>query len=165
MTPCRCTTYADVAVDEFHPEAPATRFLKIKERGTPQWWLHLSVCNECGVHWLQAQEERLNDVYVLRRLSEQEASRILEDCDWPESLGTYEELLEIGKANGHCARYADWQGTVPICIDLVGQRPNIDAATVARLVNLPLPQAQVVLQRARELVEQHGYPYPWSAAA
>lgn len=47
-------------VDHFEP---------LKERGEPFWWLYAARCAVCATNWLVAQEERQNDVILIRRLT------------------------------------------------------------------------------------------------
>lgn len=128
------------------------------------WWLSLCRCADCAQHWLVAQEERLNDLYIVARITDDAASDIRSRGDWPEALSTYEELLRIGQANGHAARYGDPSELWPIAIDLVGQRATLDAGTLAELVQVSIDDAQALLARAKAEIARLGYPYPWSVA-
>ena len=164
MQPCRCALFRDLDVDEFHADSPVRRFEALKKRGLPMWWLTLGRCADCGQHWLVAQEERLNDIYVLMRTTDEAAAAILARDDWPDTLSTYEELLHIGKVNGHAARYANPSELWPVAIDLVGQRPTITAHEFASLSNISPAEASSVLEHARTEIANHGYPYPWRTA-
>jgi hypothetical protein len=124
----------------------------------------LTKCKECSQHWLLAQEERLNDIYVYKRLSGDDAKSILATDQWPSQLHRYEELLEIGQAHGFAARYGEPLGMWPIAVDLLGQRPSLSAADFARLGNIDEESAEQVLLDARRKLEEHGYPYPWRPA-
>ena len=105
----------------------------------------------------------MNDVYVLKRLEKAEADATVLGR-WPTDFDRYEDVLRIAKMHGHAMRYADPIGTLPICIDLVGQNPGIEAEAVANLINVTLDQARHVLALARSEVTKNGYPYPWTAA-
>ena len=161
---CRCSLFRDLDIDEFHADSPVCRFERLKKRGIPIWWLSLCRCADCGQYWLVAQEERLNDIYVFTRITYAKASAILAQEDWPDTLSTYEELLLIGKENGHAARYANPSELWPVAIDLVGQRPTISAHEFASLSNISPAEARSVLEHARTEIANHGYPYPWRAA-
>lgn len=161
---CSCTAYSDLAVDELVAPVPAKSFSRLRERGSEFWWLSLNKCLNCQQHWLVAQEERLNDVFVLKRVSNTVASAILREGRWPGFLETYEELLEIGKAHGHAARYEDPLEMLPIAIDLLGQRPDLSAVDFARLGNVDEDSAERVLLLAKAEIAKHGYPYPWRPA-
>ena len=79
----------------------------LRQRGLPYWWLRAAICDACGTHWLVAQEDRLHDVYILRRLDQSEAEALDDRDRWPGDLDRYEALLVIGKAAGHGARFLD----------------------------------------------------------
>lgn len=164
MSLCRCSAYPDLAVDELFAPVPPNSFSRLRSRGAEFWWLSLRKCLGCQQHWVVAQEERLNDVVVLKRVSDAEANAVIQDGRWPKYLETYEELLEIGKAHGHAARYADHLEMLPIAIDLLGQRPSLSVADFARLGNIDQESAEEVLLLAQAELEKHGYPYPWRAS-
>ena len=105
----------------------------------------------------------MNDVYVVKRLNEEEGTAAARG-EWPTDFDRYEDLIRIAKENGHEMRYADPMETLPICIDLVGQNPGIEAETVSDLINVALDQAHLLVARAKSEVKTHGYPYPWTAA-
>ncbi len=118
---------------------------------------------DCGQLWFVAQEERLNDVYIIRRSSESEAKAAA--CGvWPTEVSMYESILRIGKERGHAARYSNPSEALPICIDLVGQNPDIAVEAVASLINVELSDANLLVVAARTEIAIHGYPYPWTAA-
>jgi hypothetical protein len=160
---CRCALFKDMDVDDFSIHSPISRFTPLAKRGQPQWWLSLSRCSDCGQNWLVAQEEKLNDVYVIKRLNSQDANATVAG-NWPPDLDRYEDLLEIGKAHGHAARYAEPMETLPICIDLVGQNPDIKPETIAHLLNVSLDNARDLREQAKTVIATRGYPYPWTAA-
>ena len=164
MSDCRCTEYADLAVDELFAPVPANKFSRLRDRGGEFWWLSLRKCSHCQQHWLVAQEERLNDVFILRRVGDTVASAILQEGRWPGCLEMYEELLEIGKAHGYAARYADPIEMLPIAIDLLGQRPSLSAMDFARLGNVDTDSAEEILLLAKAEIAKQGYPYPWRPA-
>ena len=160
---CRCALFKDTDVDDFSIYSPIFRFKPLAKRGQPQWWLSLSRCSDCGQNWLVAQEERLNDVYVIKRLTSQDANAAVTG-QWPSDLDRYEDLLVIGKSHGHAARYAEPMETLPICIDLIGQNPDIKAETIADLLNVSLDNAHALRTQAKTEIANRGYPYPWTAA-
>ena len=159
-TACRCALFKAIDVDEFHSESPVSRFERLAKRPEPQWWLSLSRCSDCGQQWLVGQEERLNDVYVIKRLEDEEADAVAKGR-WPTNFDRYEDLLCIGKDHGYAAGYADPNETLPICIDLVGQNPSILPETVAELINVTLDQARRLVATAKSEIANRGYPYRW----
>ena len=166
-TGCVCASRTDTVVEEFSVAvaAAAGSFRRLRARGLPQWWLHLSVCDECGQHWLVAQEERLNDVFVLRKIADEEAQAVLAGAAWPIDLDFYEALLRLGAEHSHHSRFVDVEDALPVAIDLVGQRPNITNVEIANLVNLPEDAITSIASRARQQIAALGYPYPWQAVA
>ena len=158
---CRCSQYKTVDIDEFRVDSPVLRFEQVQRRGPPHWWLAISRCADCGTYWMVAQEERLNDVYMLKRLDDDE-KKAVDAGNWPPVFDKYEDLLRIAKDYGHAMRYADPAEALPICIDLLGQNPSIDEATVRHLVNVSPAEASLLLARARQAITTKGYPYPWT---
>jgi hypothetical protein len=161
LVPCACAALRDIDVLDFWPEEVVRQFRQLAKRGRPQWWLNLRACPVCGQHWLVAQEERLNDVYVVSRIDVTAAQQILDHAQWPDTLDRYETLLKLGKQHGHAARYANPMELLPVVIDLVGQSRGIPAEEIADLVNVSLDDATGLIAQARLEVQQHGYPYPW----
>ena len=165
MLPCRCRVFHDTDVDEFSLSSPVQRFERCRLRGAPWWWLDYRRCLDCGQDWLVAQEERLNDIYVVKRLTASEANQIINLNAWPSRLQTYEELLIIGKSAGHSARYFDAEETLPIAIDLVSQRLSMTNAELASLVNVSMQAAVLLRERADAHLLRHGNPFGAPSAA
>lgn len=162
---CSCTSLGNVVVEEFGLHAVAIKFNRVARRGAPQWWLSLDVCRNCCQHWLVAQEERFNDVYVLTRVSDSETQDIIARNIWPSVFDYYESLLLLGAQYGHLTRYADSEELLPIAIDLVGQRPKTSSRQLEKLLNLSSKDALHLLQHATEELKENGYPYPWRPKA
>ena len=149
VSACRCNLYEDIDVDEFDENSPVNRFTQLRQHPAPQWWLYLAQCCDCRTYWLVAQEERLNDVYVIARLGHSAARRILEEDSWPETFQTYAELLRIGRMHGYAARLANHLDAVPICKDLIAQDPSIAPENVARLLNVSVAAGAELLALAK----------------
>jgi hypothetical protein len=81
---CRCVTLPNVAIIDMGEESePVLATIEERRsRGEPFWWLWCGECTRCGQWWLVAQEERQNDVFCLRRLSDAEASALSENDIW-----------------------------------------------------------------------------------
>lgn len=131
-------------------------FDRIKERGEPYWWLYVARCRSCSAEWLVAQEERQNDVVLLRRLTATELSRILADNIWPAGFDQYETLLRLGRAAGHTVKWVDpindssLEWTIS---DLARQRPGIRVAELAELPDLDEETTTAIAERS---VMKHG---------
>jgi hypothetical protein len=106
-----------------------------------------------------AQEERFNDVWIMRKLPRELGDAIESRGEWPSDFDRYESLLTIGAAHGHVATFVNPGDALPIVIDLVGQRPEISDAEIASLVNVPQTVAGALSSQAREAASKRGYPY------
>src|SRR4051794_18251053 len=108
MSGCQCATLNDLAViDMGDHDGVFQTLIKLRERGEPWWWLYASRCNVCGQVWLVAQEERQNDVFILKRLDETATTGLLAADRWPSDFDRYETLLEIGRAAGRKVSFVD----------------------------------------------------------
>jgi hypothetical protein len=149
---CECVALADTAVVDMADPGSALDHLRDEaRRGEPYWWLHLSRCGACGTPWLVAQEERQNDVFILRRLTGEEARGIVAEGRWPAYLDRYDTLLRLGSAAGHSVRFLDPVGDSSLAwtmADLARERPGIGVAELAALLNLDLDTAAAVADQA-----------------
>jgi hypothetical protein len=127
----------------------------ILKRGSPWWWLYASTCRKCGQTWLVAQEERHNDLFILRRLDHVARDRLVRDGVWPVEFDRYETLLEIGREAGHSVRFFDVADSplMHTVIDLARERPGIRVSELASLLNL---DPTVVGDLARQAIEMAG---------
>jgi hypothetical protein len=147
---CECRHLEDPAVIEMGHHEDVFRTLdRVRHRRPPRRWLLSFKCRACGQDWLVASEERQNDVYILRRLDTPTADRIANDAVWPPDFDRYETLLEIGRAAGRWARFADVADSpLPHTItDLARERPgiNLDPATAADLARQVVDTAGVTI--------------------
>ena len=171
LSNCLCIRHPNITVivmgchEDFFASLETTH-----ERGQPYWWLFATDCTSCGESWLVAQEERHNDVYILRRLelAEREAIRA-ENC-WPSDFDRYETLLKIGKDAGHSVRFFDpfsfqaklWKDAglsgkffdplnsflVDTVRELAKARPGIRISEIASLLNVSNDLAVALAQKA-----------------
>ena len=148
---CRCATLAEIGVIDMGDTADTyDHFERIKERGDPYWWLHAARCSSCNTEWLVAQEERQNDVILVRRLAPNELSRILRDDLWPSDFDQYETLLRLGRAAGHTVRWVDPINDSSLewtMADLARQRPGISVAELAELLDLDEDTVSTIADR------------------
>ncbi len=136
---CECRRLDDLAVVPMGHHEDVFRTLDtVRKRGSPWWWLYASTCRACGRTWLVAQEERHNDLFILRRLDPATAERIIRDNAWPPDFDRYEALLEIGRAAGHSVRFVDVTDSPLLytVTDLARERPGIRVSELASLLNL-----------------------------
>src|SRR5262249_46744491 len=95
---CECGRLDNLAVVPMGHHDGVFRTLQlVRKRGMPQWWLGACTCSACGQTWLIAQEERHNDLFILRRLDAAAAGRLLGEGAWPPDFDRFETLLEIGR--------------------------------------------------------------------
>ena len=154
---CECVALPDtVVVDMANPGRSMVHFDELQVRGEPFWWLGVSRCAVCHTPWLVAQEERQNDVFVLRRLTTAELTGIVEANRWPTYLDKYETLLRLGHAAGHVAIFADPVGDSSLAWtmnDLARERPGITVQELAELLALDPGTAAIIADQA---IIQHG---------
>lgn len=150
--PCECFTLPTTAViDMAHPGHALDHFQEEVQHGDPYWWLYLARCTVCGTPWLVAQEERQNDVFILRRVTDQEAHAVVAENRWPSYLDLYETLLTLGRDAGHSAVFLDPVGDSSLVwtmADLARERPGITVPELAALLNLDLDTAAVIAEQA-----------------
>lgn len=122
----------------------------IQDRGGIWWWLDLRICRICGQGWLVAQEERQNDVYCLRRLSEDIVRAIVAGGPWPSDFDHYETLLAMGKAEGYAYTFFNVEDSslINTITLLAEQRPGIRVSEIAPLLNVSEALAKTLAVRA-----------------
>jgi hypothetical protein len=133
-TGCECRRLHDLAVVPMGDHDEVFRSLKIvRRRGMPWWWLYASTCSACGQTWLVAQEERHNDLFILRRLDKVAVGHLLGAKVWPAEFDRYETLLEIGRAAGRSVPFIDVSDSplLQTVTDLARERPGVSAAIPA----------------------------------
>jgi hypothetical protein len=111
---------------------------RVRDHGEEKWWLYFSRCRLCGQNWLVAQEERIFDVYLLRRLDGAQADSIIRDGHWPVEFLTYGDVLVVGRSFYEPARFFELlsPSLVFTVEDLLKQRPDISASEVGYLIGL-----------------------------
>jgi hypothetical protein len=125
----------------------------IKERrhfGGAAWWLWYGMCEVCQQTWLIAQDERVNDVFLMRRLSATEVQDI-DRGTWPPDFRRYEDVLRLGRDRGHNWTYIDSHSPSLLATidDLLGERPEITIDEIARLLNIDSAHASELVSMAK----------------
>lgn len=146
-TSCKCIELRDLHVIDIGEEGCVFQSLReVVQRGDPYWWLSLHRCVECAQWWLIAQEERHNDIYCLRRLSDDVGKATLDEGRWPDDFDQFELLLEIGRDTGRSATFLDPLGSSLqwSVVDLARERPGISVARLASLLAIDVPTARVL---------------------
>ena len=155
-TNCECHHLEDLAIVPMGQHEGVFRTLEpVRRRGSPWWWLYASKCGACGKTWLVAQEERHNDLFILRRLDQAASDQLLRDGVWPAEFDQYEKLLKIGREAGHAVRFFDVADSplLHTVADLARERPGIRVSELAALLNLDLG---VACDLARQAIERAG---------
>src|SRR5688500_9655590 len=103
MTICQCEKLpllADVGMGGEHDPAFDTLERQVSH-GEPLWWLSAERCRVCGQWWLVATDQRINDVFLRRRLTDAEVESIQGQNEWPADFSKYAEVLRLGRERGH----------------------------------------------------------------
>jgi hypothetical protein len=156
MDQCKCDTLRKFAVvDMGQHQAIFQSLVRLRDRGAPYWWLYACECRACGATWVVANEERQNDVFILRKLESPAMELLLRDNVWPPDFERYEALLEIGRDWGRHVRFADPENSslVRTIADLARERPGIAVSRLAWLLNLTPETASNL---ARKVVDREG---------
>lgn len=149
---CCCASLPDLAAVPMGGDGLDERVFatveNVVDHGGDAWWLHLSQCRACGQHWMIAQEERIFDEHFMRRLTVDEASRILSVSDWPVEFSSYERVLKTGHALSirpcvFLERLAP--SLVWTAEDLRRERPDISVEEIAFLLGITPAQAKRLL--------------------
>jgi hypothetical protein len=147
--PCKCLEIRNLDVLDMFKAADSElkTIERIIDRGNDHWWLYLSECTVCHQYWLVAQEERQNDVFILKRLDAVQGAKILNSNIWPPDFEKYEYLLSIGKEFGHSVRFMDPVGSGSLNAtveDLARENPGIHLSRIASLLNVDAETASVI---------------------
>lgn len=155
---CRCDDLSRVRVVDFAAheedgELAMPQLERLVRAGADRWWLSCRRCPVCDRHWLVAQEERINDVYIIRELQLVEATAIAESGRWPSDFDMYETLLRLGRDAGHIARFVDTRCETlqRTARDLMVQRPGIETHEISELLNVSMDDATWLRQAAKGL--------------
>lgn len=118
-------------------------------RGRPGlWWLWLGRCAHCGQHWMVAQEERVFDVFIVDRVSEEVAEEIVAEGQWPADFLTYEKVLTLGRTlcRSRLALRPDAGLTKYTVHELKAERPDINSAEIGVLLGMSAADVESVLE-------------------
>jgi hypothetical protein len=151
---CACDRLPDVAVvlmgagDPYELyEKVSETFETVKSRGEPYEWVSAQRCRQCGQDWLVGTELGHIDVLCLRRLTVEEANRLLIEDFWPSDFDKYATLLRLGKEAGRVGGWIEGMdpslSTVPWTIArLARETPGIHISEIAELLNLTVAVAR-----------------------
>ena len=97
------------------------------------------------------QEERINDIFCLRRLDEKEIEHLARDNQWPSDFDRFESLLRIALRAGKRVKFADPMAVslVDTAVDLSIEKPGIKVSEIAELLNISRGQALEISKRVQ----------------
>ncbi len=105
---------------------------RVREHGGEQWWLYASMCSACGQSWIVAQDERIHDNFVLKRVDSAVIARIVEDSHWPDFV-CFERVLRLEREAGKVAQFLNPRD--PALVETVAhlrrERPSISIDDIA----------------------------------
>lgn len=135
---CCCPEIGDLAVIGMgDPDGLDVRIFatldRIREHGGQRWWLYASTCRACGQDWLIAQEERIHDNFVLKRVEPIVMKRIVQASDWPGDFLSFERVLRLERESGKVARFVDpcSPALIETVVDLRRERADISIEDIA----------------------------------
>ena len=98
----------------------------------------------CEQWWLVAADERINDVFLMRRLTDAEIEALQRQSEWPADFSKFAEVLRLGRDRGHRWAFADPESSALVCTvaDLAREEDGIRISRVASLLQIDLPHAQ-----------------------
>lgn len=113
---------------------------EVKQRGWKYWWLYISQCKICKNFLLIAQEERHNDIFLIRKISDSELSKINNNNIWPTIFDDYSNLLEIWHNHGISTYHANpYEWTIKNIIeDILMENNKIDINKLSKLLNIDI---------------------------
>ena len=99
-----------------------------------------------------ASEERINDIFIMKRLSPSTSQKIMDDSNWPDDFKKFETLLRLGKELGHSVRFVDpiSPSLVYTVIDLARARPKIEVEEISDLLQIGLEQTKLIVAEANK---------------
>jgi hypothetical protein len=154
---CACATLdasaqAGVALVEMGSDRQDAIFAaleRVANHGGDRWWLHSERCIACAAAWMVAQEERIYDAFLFRRLSPAEDAAITQNGRWPADFATYERVLTLCHVRSRPFTYLDPVSflLVDAVTDLRRERPTITGAEIAALLGVSERQVRRLAAR------------------
>lgn len=95
---CECHTLSHTArIDMGYHEGVFKSLKEVASYGEPLWWLWLAKCSVCGQDWMIGNEERANDVFLMKRMTGSEATQVMSHNQWPDDFKEYDQLIQIDR--------------------------------------------------------------------
>lgn len=120
---------------------------EVRKHGGPQWWLYASTCSACGQGWMIAQDDRVHDNFIMRRIESKTIYQIVKDGDWPDYFQRCEEVLRIESKSGKVAHFLNPQDPAlfATAYDLRCERPDISIEDIAFALAISTESARHLL--------------------
>lgn len=141
-TQCECAALPDFAMVPMGGDGRDERVFAAldtqMDHGGEPWWLHLARCSLCGTFWMIAQEERIYDIHLLKRLGSAEADAIINAHRWPDDFLTYERVLGLCRRDFDPCIFLDpaSPALVDTIADLRRARADIMDGEIAHLLGI-----------------------------
>jgi len=148
---CYCHTLPNIVSIDMGEHNHIFKSLEERARyGDPLWWLRLEQCGVCEDYWMIGSEERINDIFIMKRLPISTSKEIINHNLWPDDFKEFASLLQIGKERGHSVRFLDPISPALIftVIDLAVAKPGIKAQEISELLQISLLQTQALISEA-----------------
>jgi hypothetical protein len=142
---CQCGTLPLLADVPMGPHEAVFDTLGSEIRyGNPLWWLSALCCKACGQWWLVAADERINDVFLMRRLTDADLDAIQRQSEWPGDFSKFAEVLRLGLDRGYRWTFGDPESPALVytVADLAREEDGIAVARIASLLQVDLPHAK-----------------------
>jgi hypothetical protein len=153
---CECVALADLCYLSAGTEESSnvlSRLKEIKSYGEDKYWLYLYECDVCKQSWLVALEMRIDDVYYLKRLNNEEKEAIINFNEWPNYFFSYAEVLKNApKLLPSRARFIDPYNSVSLLITLeilLKENNNISIQEIAELLGINLEVTKLILYKIK----------------
>jgi hypothetical protein len=149
---CGCNRLGDLSfIGMGEEEAIFLTLERQKDFGDDRWWLSLFECRECNQTWLVACEQRIYDVYFLRRLNKVDSIRIVSEEYWPDYFKSYSDLLRQAVEFGCCVRYFDPLNSLEIywtIVDIALAKPGVAISELSELLPIDIEMTRAIAKRA-----------------
>jgi hypothetical protein len=120
---------------------------RVRDHGGAEWWLYASTCRASGQSWMIAQDERIHDIFHLRRIAPSVMHEIVEHSRWPDDFLRYEQVLRLGRQSGKIAQFLNplSPALVQTVSDLRRERAGISIEDIAYVLAISTESAARLL--------------------
>ena len=148
---CECLLLSDDNVTHMGSELDEKVFAtldKIKSYGQSKWWLDYFKCKICNQPWLVAEDQRINDVNYLKRITTSDEEGIINNNAWPPYFQTYAELFKIAKKYNIKVRWLDHASSLEWAVeDMIAENKHITVKEIAYLLDIKIKLAKKIYKK------------------